>query len=293
MLGQRNNLLAGLLVVASIIAIVAGVIFLGGGIDFLGKKSYRVRFQLEEGVSGLKTGAEVHVGGVPVGSVKDVTLERTGGEVSGIIVTVAIDGDIRLRTDAEPYLVLPLLGSQGIINFPFIGRADPLPPDSVLEGNIAPPGFLAQAGYGDEEKDKIKGIIDNFSEIGEKFNVVGTKTNDVLDDVRPVTGDVREKWTRWSDNVGRTLERAPSIAEKAEGRLDQIEGVINDNRENLREGIESFKSTAAQTDEFMTRLREELYDIAKGMIEEGQVAAKRAREIADEEIGRASCRERV
>lgn len=275
-MAQRNNVLAGLLVLAAIIAIVAAVIMLGGGLEYLGKRSYMVRFELDEGVSGLKEGAAVQVGGVDVGTVKDVELIRAADQIGGIMVTISIDRSIRLRQGAHPLLVLPLLGSQGIINFPEMGTGAPLASNDVLDGQIAAPTFLKQAGYADAQREQFQNILRRFSEIG--------------DSSVAVLSDVREKWPAWSErvdsisrNVDATVARGPEIAEDLEARLEQlrelartVQEVLDENRQDVRAGVERFASIAEKTDTFMDRLGGELADTAQAMLENGRDALTKA-----------------
>lgn len=291
--GQKNNLLAGLLVVVSILAIVAAVIMLGGGLEHLGKSDYRVRFTLEEGAGGLKPGAIVRVGGVECGTVKRVVFEKgPAGEITGVIVTVSVESDIPLRADAEPYLETPLLGSLGSINFPVLGDGPTLKAGDILDGRIAPPALLAQAGYGDEEKAKVQNIIDRFSEIGDKFSMAGDKTNTVLDDTRVITSDFGTKWPEWrgrvdsiSENFDETMKRGPEIAKGIEGRLDTIRAMLEENRETVKGGIANFESGTERFDGVMAKVQDEYLAIADEMFANANHAVSEINERVTE-VGR-------
>ena len=285
MQGQRNNILAGLLVIAAIIAVVVAIIMLGGGLEYFGKKNYLVRFTLDEGVSGLKSGAAVQVGGVQVGTVKDVHLIREANKVGGVMVTISIDRNLQLRKGAEPLLVLPLLGSQGTINFPVLGDGALIASTEIIQGEIAAPSFLKQAGYGDEQRAQVQNMIKRFSEIGDKGAVA-------VEDVKSMAADAKQKWPTWSDridsiskNADETVAKGPAIADNVQGRLDQIkqvgetvQGVLDENRENIKDGIANFKSIGAKGDQFMDRLQGQLADSAQAMLDNGSTALADARE---------------
>lgn len=287
-MGQRNNILAGILVVLAILAIVAAIIMLGGGLEYFGKRPYRVRFALAEGVSGLKSGAAVQVGGVDVGTVKNVNLIRNADQVGGVMVTISIDRTIKIRKGAHPTLVLPLLGSQGTINFPDLGDGQPIASNTVLDGEIAAPGFLKQAGYGDEQRAQVQNMIKKFSDASDK-------ADDAVGNVRSIVADVKEKWPTWSDradsitkNVKETTAKGPEIADKVDARLDQfkeisdtVQGYLNDNREDVRAGIEHFRSISEKGDSFMDRLQGQLADSAQDMLNNGRDALAKAQGAID------------
>ncbi len=280
MQGQRNNFLAGLLVVFTILGVVAAVVMIGSGLDYVGKDTYRVRFSLGEGVSGLKRGAGVRVGGVPAGNVKSVRFQRNAaGSINGVIVEISIDSDIVLRENAVAELESPLLGTVGTINFPTLGAGAPLGPDDVLEGNIAPPSIFAQAGYGDEQKGQVRNILQRFSEIGDKFSDAGDKAIGVLDDTKIVTGDFETKWPEWrgrvdsvTENLDRTVERGPEIAASVEERIETIRQILEENRQPAKEGIASFQSGTEQFDQMMTTIREEYLAIAEEILDNANAA---------------------
>lgn len=275
--GQRNNLLAGLLVLVAIAATVAAIILLGGGLEYLGKHKYQILFDLDEGVGGLKSGAEVHVGGKPVGVVSDVQFDLDNNNIiDGVLVEISIDNTVPLKKGARPLLLLPLLGTQGVINFPEIGSGQPLTANDIIQGDIAPPGFLANAGYGEEQKAQLQNTIARASSIADNLDVV-------MSDARTVSDDVRQKWPNWSDKVSDTLDRAPDIAadmQESFAKLKEVgqtvQDVIAENRTDVREATERFASVGEKTDAFMDDLRGELSEAALEMLENGRDAFETA-----------------
>ncbi|MEO1129630.1 MAG: MlaD family protein [Planctomycetota bacterium] len=276
---SRNNVLAGLLVIVTVIATVFAVVMLGGAMDALGKRVYVVTFDLATGVEGLKGGADVRVGGIKVGTVAGVRLVDEGVEVD-----IRIDNTIALREGATPELQLALLGGQGVINFPYLGDGPQLAAGSVIEGGLAPPGFLAQAGYGEDQAEQLRNIMSNVDQFTTDIANTGP-------DVRAFITDLSDQWQRWKPqldsitaNVAKTVERGPAVAQSVEDRLAQAErmmetgqGYLDDNRSDVRTTIENFASSSEKVETFLDRLNGELSDLAAGFLEDGRTALTDAR----------------
>ena len=91
MRGTRNNLLAGALVLSCAFGAVVIVVILGGALESLGKREYRVRFTIADGVTGLEAGSRVLVGGRPVGVVRGLDFEiGQTGEADGVSVVISV-----------------------------------------------------------------------------------------------------------------------------------------------------------------------------------------------------------
>lgn len=290
MRGARNNVLAGGLVLVSIIGIVVVVILLADVFSYVGQRQYLVRFSLEDGVAGLERGSKVSVGGRHSGAVKSVAFDRSpAGDVESITVTIGVSREIQLRSDAVGYLVAPLLGSSSIINFPSLGSGEPLADGSIIPGQ-ASPGLLGQLGIGAEQKGQFQNILAKGSSIADRVEVVMAEAqNSIVPDIKTVVADVREKWTRengWSarvdtilKNVDDTAAKGPEVAEDLRARLDQVERLLasaqqylDENREDVRTTIANARSLSQKGDAFMDRLNGELVAAAQGFLDQGREA---------------------
>lgn len=296
---DRNDLLAGLLLIVAIIGVVAGIVMLSGFQEVLGTKSYIIRFDLTDNIGGLQSGASVRLGGRQVGVVNrvDFTRDSPNGPPTGTHVVISVDNELQIREGALPYLELPLFGAQGVINFISLGDAATLPPGSIIPGEIAPPSFLAQAGWGDDEKANLSKLLANASESSEKINNTITDLRaGILTDVQSVTTDVREKWPSWSDrvdsvtkNADETFARGAEFAESIDQRLQQFrnaletaQGYLDENRENVRTGIENFRSITEKGNQITERINDEVVDLAKGFLEDGRAAMERGRIVVED-----------
>lgn len=105
-----TELRVGVVVIVSLIVLAFTVLYIGGGGGTPFAKKYALRAQMSD-VNGLKKGAPVRVGGVEVGTVKDVAFAQ---DASGLVeVTMAVDGRVRDRITTESRATLGNLGLLG------------------------------------------------------------------------------------------------------------------------------------------------------------------------------------
>src|SRR5262249_22626758 len=147
--------------------------------------------------------------------------------------------------DAIVLLERPLLGSMSVINIPDVGHdggAD-VPPEAELVGAIAPPSFLAQAGYGPEQSRQVQSFIDQADRLAGRITKMIDRVDTSLepalkdfrqfaDDAASMSADVRRRLPDWSDDAGATLKNARDLsdrfgpmADKVDGGLDEARGV--------------------------------------------------------------------
>ncbi len=296
---QSNHFLAGVFVIAAILASVVVIIVLSGVLDTMGTKQYTLRFALGANIGGLQPGAEVRVGGRRVGVVESVEfVEGAQGAIEGIDVGMRIAQDIRIAEDALAYLELPLLGTQGVINFPDLGTGSALAEGGTLRGALAPPTFLAQAGYGDEEKANLQSILANARSFSEKLDGVADRTvgaidgaSATIDDARVVVSNVRTDWENlWrgridsiTANIDETTEKAPAIADDLQQRIDDVEVLfskartyLDDNKDNVDAAIANARDTTENARAFSERLNGELTDRFVDILNTGKAELEKA-----------------
>lgn len=288
MRGGRNNLLAGSLVVVSIAMAIAVVILLGGFLEVVGKHDYRVRFTITDGVTGLEQGSRVMLGGRTVGVVKGLRFDiNDKGYAESLEVAISIDRRIRLREGAVALLISPLLGGSGQINFRTPGEASKreLTKDDIIDGRIAPPTLLADAGYGGEQKAQVQNIIKNVSNASDKIDKL-------MDDAQALVADARAKWPNWSDradsimkNVDETAARGPALTKSAEERLEQfrkavetVQAYMDENRTDIRQSIVNAREILEKGNKFADRLNGQLAEKTAQFLDDAKAAFAEARE---------------
>jgi ABC-type transporter Mla subunit MlaD len=243
--GSRNNVLAGLLVIGAILASLVIITLLGGYYEKIGKVTRVAVFDINEGVAGLKAGSEVRLGGLKVGQVSGVAPKMEGDKVTGMEVTLQIDPKAApLRKGAVAYLEQGLLGSVSNLNFTSLGDGDPLTATDVIDGRIAAPGFLAAAGYGDEQKTQVQAIIadteSTIKKVKAEVEEFSAKRSKWYGDFDVITDDGKKVMAGAASFVEKDV---PDLRERGKAALDEITGVAV----SARAFIEEHKASVAQT----------------------------------------------
>lgn len=297
MKSASNNFLAGLFTIAGIVGFVFIVLTLSGMSAFTTSRTrYVVRFTLTDGARGLKNGSDVSVGGQSVGQVKKVTFavnEQTGA-AEGVDVHIAVDSSIALFKDATVYQIKPLLGDVSVMDIPSVGTpaAGKMAAGELIKGQIAPPSFLTQAGYGDEQRNQLQQILSRGAEISTDIKkITGTVSTqieptmktvtDTATDVRQVAADVKTRVNEWSPRIDTTLKNIEQFSadlsasrrlldeglEKAKVFISDIQSVVRDNRPRI-------DNTIKNVDELTTKANTELYQQVQVTLGDAQKGLK-------------------
>src|SRR3954468_22365858 len=98
--GTRNNVVAGLFVIASaVLAVVISVIVSGAQKRLAPTHTYFIRFPVDQGAPGIKKGSLVNLGGQEVGRVTGVEFDEPS-HPGNILIRVSIRSNITLYEDA-------------------------------------------------------------------------------------------------------------------------------------------------------------------------------------------------
>jgi len=250
---SRNNVLAGGLVVFSILAGAGVIVQLAGWGEFAGRANYVVEFDLSESVAGLKKGAEVRLGGRKIGAVRSVSSgQNEQGELVNL-VRIGVDKHLTFRTDAEAQLKKSLLGDSGTINFASLGSPQHPAIDAEKDrigGVIPPPDLFSQAGYGEKQKQQLAEIMDNAAKGTAKFK------------------GMMENFS------GEPYEQLKDVIAKAQAYL-------KDNQEDVREGVKSARAGLKDFELFSKRLNEEYADKVSKLLDSGSTAMEKGQVILD------------
>lgn len=295
---NRNNVLAGLFLVVSIVLAVFLAFWVEDGIDKLPfvnpKTRYIARFDLSEGVAGIKPGSPVTIGGKSVGSVDSIEYafgERDGrAEPIGIDVGLKIEEEMTLYADAAVVIVTPLLGTLSSINIADIGSAGaPLESGGMLDG--APSAGLADmAGIGDLARSAERVLRRADEILGDIAPEVEPTISDVesaLADISDFAANLRENQQRWTDKFDGILDHAdgvmvdtvPGVAMEinagvsdARRLIESAQGVVDENRGDLRRTVQNLEGVT-------TRVRYDTLGRIERMLDEGIIAAANLNEV--------------
>lgn len=292
-----DNLRAGAFLIVSLIAALAIVLILVGVGDKLKARSrYTVFFPLGSEPSGLEVDSVVLVNGRPVGVVNGVRLELdpANAEPNGTYFRILVDKKIRFYGEPTAYLNRPLLGAGATLNFPTIGDAGAAPqaqPGATFKGAIAPPSFLAQAGYGPEQQSQVQDILTRSAAFANELeSMVKDFRENTYPRVTQLVADVEARFGGWLDSgdgivadVETATARLPAISESIESRVSEARTVIATTQEMLNEnrsGVQATVDNARQATERFNALVESLRTDTKPAIDAMLVDARSAMESA-------------
>lgn len=314
-----KNIIAGLFLLGSTaLAVFISTMISDARESLVPTHTYHVTFTIDQGALGLKPGSPVLLGGFQVGRVTGVRIIMTPaanpppgapGEVPvGVDVEVKVRADLLLYEDAVALLQIPLLGSMSVINIASVGDGTRvtqangsgalLEPGEALRGQIAPPAFLAQAGYGPQEANQLRAMITTANQVmarvdrltlaaQERIEPTLESLQTTLEDVRTVTGDLRARTPEWSRRIGTTLdnvaavsERVGPIADAAESRVQETRKVIATVQQVLDENAPTVKRTLGNVEAATVTVNEQSLPAANRALAGASDTAEQIRAMA-------------
>ncbi|MFA6043565.1 MAG: hypothetical protein WC718_01150 [Phycisphaerales bacterium] len=292
---QRNNILAGIFVLAGLALAVWASFVLADRAPLGGLRRFSVRFTIAGGAPGIKGGSPVTLAGQQIGRVVDVTFEGSPGDAAkpmsprSVLVRVEVERRFAFYENARINIEKPLLGNLSTINISEVG--DPatvanaqggnpeLQDNEVISGSVAPPGFLADAGLGPEQIEDIRAAIHSAKEATQRVNDLigraGPGVEKGIADAQAVIADVRENIKHWSERLDTIsanaqaaserltpmLDHADKVVANADGLVDDARAVIKDNRPGVDAAVKNIESASAKLDrETISLLNDSLKD---------------------------------
>jgi len=271
----RNNVIAGVFVIVSMVLAVVISIAVSGAQQRLRPTSpYIVRFSVTEGTAGLKPGSPVTLGGQEVGRVARVEFGYENGIPTSVDVHVQVDAGITLYQDAWAFLERPLLGSMSSVNIARVGgepnpetgaSASAVPPGGMIQGQIAPPSFLAQAGFGPEQVRQFRVMMAQAASAVERIERITAKVEAELepdlkgiraaiDDVSSMTADVRQKLPAWTERTDRFLASLDEAGAQLRPLLDQVSDTVANADRTVTDLREAIEANRPALDRFMANI---------------------------------------
>ncbi|VAX41362.1 hypothetical protein MNBD_PLANCTO03-2275 [hydrothermal vent metagenome] len=253
---QKANLLAGSFLLGGVILAVL-TSFILADVNFTRTTEYLVRFSLRDGATGLTPDAAVRVGGQQVGKVKSIRIEQDQAGEFVVNVIIKIRADIELYEDAWAYLEIPLLGTGSTINIPYLGSGEgidspqngspKLAAGEMLTGSIAPPAFLANAGFGPEQRKQLQRMFAEteraLTEFAEAIETVRPRIEPAADDIMASIASAKRSIEAvetdidsWRNSISATLGNAEQTSTRFPALADDAKLVLADTRDIIRNG---------------------------------------------------------
>lgn len=310
---SRNNVVAGLFVILSIVLAVAIAFILSDVQDkFTSRTEYIARFPTSVGVAGLQPGADVTFGGMTVGRVKSIHENMETDPATGLDivrshdVVIALSSDLVIYEDAYADLTLPLLGGVSRINIASPGSgayeggpedANPtLDPGEALRGRFAP-SILTQLGFTTEEAlaiketiHEVRGISENVGEVSESMKRMTLQLEPEfgkgVDDGRSTMANIRAFTERlnaedgWAPRVDSILANADDAAKQITPVLDDAKSTIAEAKGMIEENRERVSSILENVDATTERVKSDTMDQVDELLEKGTLALGSYQDVA-------------
>lgn len=321
---SRNNLLAGIFVLACIALGVAVTVILSNLGDWLKPtSSYIVRFSIADGAEGLDKGAPVKLGGQRVGRVSGVELvvDESTGEPVQVDVKIQVPQKLRIFSDADVQLLKPLLGTGSSLNIisltggtmpmtsgesspGFSGPPLPLKPGDAISGRLGAPGFLAPSDYAKFQS--ILGRVDRIAASTEpRIDRIMSDAEAMVKDVREIAEAARRDYTQWSPGISELIARARTASEQFEPiaakiregvdevnkRVVEAKAIIDEARQAIEVNRPKIDATISDIQELARKANTEVYDRVLAALDKGNAGLEHFRAIAaqtDELVARKS-----
>jgi phospholipid/cholesterol/gamma-HCH transport system substrate-binding protein len=257
-------------------------------------KGYKLTVDFEN-AGGLEPKANVKMAGVPIGKVEEIQLVGNRARL-----VLRIDKDVHIPVDSVASIQTQGLLGEKYVEISPGKRTDQMLPSGGRIANTQPPMNLDEivrkvsliaddvkrftdslAGtFGTEEgRQALAEILQNVREASLVLrNVAGAneeRLNRILVNVDRLSGDLKDIASANKEDVRATIanlrefsrtlkEQTPGLAANLEKMGEQVGGMVEENRENLKEAIANFKVASARLDNTLTSAEQVMGRIEKG-----------------------------
>ncbi|MDY7108214.1 MAG: hypothetical protein SYC29_06210 [Planctomycetota bacterium] len=286
---RRNDVRTGVFVSVTLILALVIIITLSGvwRTFTLAAREYTVNYPVGAGVSNLKEGADVRVGGMSMGQVTDVraVFDETA-PFKTIAVDFTLDERVRLYSNAKIFVTAPLIGSDAWLDITAVGGM----PDDAGEmdesedaadsGETEPASEDAPGdAVGDDEEAETQvsevvliehgGTIEGSVAVGMLSSLVGAdnadRTTKILENVKDFSGFLRDVPEQYDTRIVPILENADRTMEDASATVAQVREDYARWRETVDEVMDNVNGAAENLDVIMADARRMIEDNREGV----------------------------
>jgi phospholipid/cholesterol/gamma-HCH transport system substrate-binding protein len=264
---QRNALRAGIFMLVSLVLIVFVIVAISGAAKFTQAfKTYPVAFALQDDIGGLRAGDDVRIGGLKIGSVRDIRIEQ---EKSAIIVFIDIPAKYKIAKDANVQVQHGLTGSAGV-NINDLGSGGALAANEYLVGN---PDSLTGLTR------QLTGIGGDLHKTLANFRVASDKLNIDLDKFAQTSDSFTATGFAATSTVQELHVRVPELIARVETLADSGIRLLDTWRDFLGPSSGDFHQTVANLNHVTGDIRQRLPDVLDrlhGILTKVDIAVGRA-----------------
>jgi ABC-type transporter Mla subunit MlaD len=267
-MNDRNAFKAGLFILFSVAAIVAIIIGVKGlGALALPHNAYVATFTLRDNVGGLRMGDDVRVGGVKLGTVRDIEyVPPAEGADPMIRVKFRLPRYVGLTKEARVSVESTVTGTSNL-------NIDDIKPGQTAladGGEIrgSPSGFTTLLASLGDMAPEIKGIV------GDVRTTTVPKVNSAVDEYKGLAADVRAKvepaygkYANVADRGGEALTQIRDVFGESKGDFKGTMANLNATTATIKEKagpiLEKFDGGLAKAQEAIDKVNAALEDVKK------------------------------
>jgi phospholipid/cholesterol/gamma-HCH transport system substrate-binding protein len=245
-LHYKQEVTVGALVILGVALFVGGTMWLSGRSFAPGTPAVRVVFA-DAGT--LKRGTPVKVSGVQLGSVDRINYLAYGK----VEVGLSLDPRVAPRRDASAVLGTVGLVADAVIHFNPGSAADPLPPDSVIQGTMER-GIMAMGSeLGGQAKEVLTGLNQvQYKELSDNLNRTLTTFQRLANTYGDTKSGPAAELTTTMKSLQRVSARFDSVLEAA--KLDRTLHTADSMMANLTRLSTDAQATARQLDQMLAKV---------------------------------------
>jgi ABC-type transporter Mla subunit MlaD len=281
------------------------------------------RTLLADGLKGLKTGAAVSIGGANHGKVTAIRDElNSDGVVVAKLIEFVIPADYKIYENAHIDFNVPPLGSGTTLNIRSFGGPPPPELAGALkphgkgwqyEYGVDPPipaglatseaisAAVKELGIDDLQRQQVKHIIANtdkllaalgddprpLAEIIANFRDISASLKTDLPKISGGAADivatVRERYGKWLDAIDSITGTASAALTKADKAVGTVQGMLDENRQPLQQGVASAQKALANAQEITQSVKDQTLVKVHAALDTAHTAVENVR-VATEEI---------
>jgi ABC-type transporter Mla subunit MlaD len=247
---QRNALRAGVFMVLSVAMIIFVIIAISGSGRFTQSfKTYAVAFSLSDDIGGLRAGDDVRIGGLKMGSVRDIQIRQIPAagdqpQHSSIIIYIDVPQNYPLGADASVMVQRTLTGTASV-NIADLGGAAPPAAGQYLHGE--PDALSVVFANLKIASAKLSTDLDKFGDTADSLTMAGFTATQTVQDVR----------VRLPDIVG----RYDQVMDSAVRMLGTVHGLLGPSTVDFQATIANLRHISADLHERLPDILDRLHEI--------------------------------
>lgn len=268
---RKEEIKAGLVVVAALVIFSAMVILIGGSRFWQKLDVYLIRFSA---IGGLETGASVRLGGLRVGRVARIAVAHD--DISKIEVTIGVQPGTPIYRGAVACVhTLGLVGDYYVLLTQRPGAQEPLPPGSMIPSReMVEVGdlLLRAAELSQTLNSSVEEVVSAVSQILSQKNI--SHVQETLQGLNQLTAEGTKSLSTITVDFEGVMKRLDTT-------LNNLNGLLLENRRNVRgtilaikKSVERLNTLSLTMNQILVENREDLHSTLASIKDDTEKAGR-------------------